>query len=119
MSAQRQKGTYFVTQICLPLIEQYYPDATQAPAWGANDRGDVLLPGERRFIFEMKNVAKMQLASWVDEAKQEALNAAMAWKSKPGEYPVGVVVHKRRGTQDPAEQYVTLTLGDFLHLVQK
>lgn len=114
------KGTRFATSL-LPLLREYYPDADRASLHGAKDTGDFLLPGERRFILEAKNRRAMTLAEWVDEADAEAYNAWEVWYKgkllKPSEPPIGVVVHKRKGTQNPVEQYVTMTLGGFLRLV--
>lgn len=80
---------------------------------GAKDRGDiggVRLPDGRRVVIECKDVAKMNLSGWVREAHQEAKNDGAA---------VGVVVHKRRGKANPAEQYVTMTLSDLIRLIGK
>lgn len=115
MSKERQKGTSFETSL-VPLLRRYYPDADRSPAKGSKDVGDFKLPGERRFILEAKNHASLRLAQWLKEAQEEAIHAALEWGD--GSYvPVGLVVHKRRGTQRPEEQYVTLTLGDLLWLV--
>lgn len=108
------KGTRFATSL-LPLLREYYPDADRAPLHGAKDTGDFILPGERRFVLEAKNRRAMSLAEWTDEADTEAYNAWEVWRCENP--PVGVVVHKRKGTQDPSEQYVTLTLAGFLRLV--
>lgn len=108
MSKQKAKGTSFETSV-LPLFRLYYPQATRAPLVGKNDVGDLNLPTEWRYICELKNHARLDLAGWLKEAQREAANKG------PG--VAGVVVHKRRGTTNPAEQYVTLTLGDFLYLV--
>jgi hypothetical protein len=77
---------------------------------GAKDRGDIggvrTARGER-VIVECKNHSRLDLAGWITEAHYEAINDnAIA----------GMVVHKRRGTADPLEQYVTLTLGDLIRL---
>lgn len=117
MSKQRQKGTSFETSL-LPLLKQYYPSASRAPLRGTKDEGDFILDGAP-FVLEAKNHKEMKLAEWLREAEAEALNAAVARGSVPGEFPVGVVVAKRRGVTDPAEQYAVLTLGDFLHLVNR
>ena len=77
---------------------------------GALDRGDI--GGVRdshgnRIVLECKNVTKQALPQWVREAKQEAINDGAL---------VGAVVHKRVGKANPAEQWVTLTLDDFVKL---
>ena len=106
MSKERQKGTAFESSL-LPLLRSYYPDASRAPLRGTKDEGDFILPGAP-FIIEAKNHNRMDLSGWLGEAKREAENARKA---------AGIVVHKRRGVAAPGEQYVTLTLGDFLWLV--
>lgn len=114
MSAERQKGTYFVTSL-LPELRRYYPRADAAALHGALDIGDVVLPDEDRFILEMKNRKELDLSTWLREAKVEAENFRAKWELD--DQPAAVVVHKRRGTTDPKAQYVTLLLGDFLWLV--
>jgi hypothetical protein len=50
----------------------------------------------------------MNLAGWVAEAETERVNdGALA----------GVVVHKRRGKGHAGDQYVTMTLNDFVALL--
>jgi hypothetical protein len=77
---------------------------------GSADKGDVSglrLHGQRVAI-ECKDVARLNLAGWVTEADIERGNDdALA----------GLVVHKRRGTADPGDQYVTLTLRDLVALI--
>lgn len=76
---------------------------------GAKDRGDItgLRFRGRRIVLELKDVTRMNLSGWVREAQIEAGNDdALA----------GFVVHKRRGTTDPGQQYVTATVDDFLAL---
>lgn len=77
---------------------------------GAKDRGDianVYTSHGQRLVIECKDVATMNLAGWVTEAHYEAINDNAV---------AGIVVHKRRGTANPLDQYVTMTLGDLLRL---
>lgn len=74
---------------------------------GSKDRGDInsvrtVLGG--RVVVECKDVRKMNLSGWVDEAEVERGN---------DDAVVGVVVHKRagRGEKSMGEQYVTMTLA--------
>ena len=108
------KGTSFVTST-LPLIRQYYERADRSALHGALDIGDVLLPGEDRFICEMKNEKTLKFSEWLKEAETEAANYAAKWGID--RTPAGVVVAKRRGVTDPAKQYAVMTFGDFLWLV--
>ena len=73
---------------------------------GTKDRGDI--GGVRihglRVVLECKNTAKTSLGPWANEAETERGN---------DDALVGVIVHKRHGKGQPADQWVTLTLADF------
>lgn len=77
---------------------------------GTKDRGDiggVRIFGQR-VVLECKNTAKTSLGTWATEAETERGNDdALA----------GVIVHKRHGKGQPADQWVTLTLADFTALL--
>jgi hypothetical protein len=77
---------------------------------GTKDRGDiggVRIFGQR-VVLECKNTAKTSLGTWATEAETERGNDdALA----------GVIVHKRHGKGQPADQWVTLTLADFAALL--
>lgn len=77
---------------------------------GSKDRGDiggVRIHGQR-VVLECKNTAKTSLGTWATEAETERGNDdALA----------GVVIHKRHGKGQPADQWVTLTLADFAALL--
>ena len=77
---------------------------------GAKDRGDiggVRIHGQR-IVLECKNAAKTSLGPWATEAETERGNDdALA----------GVIVHKRHGKGQPADQWVTMTLADFAALL--
>jgi hypothetical protein len=77
---------------------------------GAKDRGDIsgLRVHGHRVAVEVKDVAKLALSGWVNEAETARGN---------DDGLAGVVVHKRRGTADPGDQYVTLTLRDLVALI--
>jgi Holliday junction resolvase len=107
VSKSKQRGTAFETLV-LQQFKEHYPSAIRSPLSGAADRGDIYIFEENRYAIECKNVARMDLSGWVGEAEVEAANAGKQ---------VGVVVHKRKGKGQPAEQYVTMTLGSFLTLV--
>lgn len=79
----------------------------RAPLRGNADRGDIagLRSPFGKVAVEVKNVARMDLAGWVDEAAVERGNLdAIA----------GVVIHKRKGRGQFLDQYVTLSVRDFL-----
>lgn len=78
---------------------------------GAKDRGDIAgvrLRGER-VVIECKDYGgRHRLPEWLKEADVERGNDDAAY---------GVVVWKRRGTADPAKQYVTMTAETFMAMV--
>lgn len=104
----KAKGTQFETSL-LELLTSHYKGAGRNPLAGNKDVGDFNLPGEYRFILEAKNRSVMALPAWLKQAATSAKNF----------HPlaVGVVVHKRKGNAQAQDQYVTMTLGDFLYLV--
>lgn len=108
MSASKQKGTSFESLI-LQEFKLHYPGAERRALQGNLDKGDLLLPGEDRFIVEAKNVSRFNLAGWHKEAQVEARNAGV---------PYGVVAHKARGKGQPGDQWVTMDLSTFLGLVK-
>jgi hypothetical protein len=80
------------------------------PKTGAKDRGDIT--GWRhagmRIVAELKDVARLQLGTWIAEAETERLN---------DDAQVGLVIHKRHGKADPGEQLVAMTLRDLVTLL--
>lgn len=77
---------------------------------GNKDRGDiggVRIHGQR-VVIECKNTAKISLGTWATEAEIERGNDdALA----------GLIIHKRHGKGNPADQWVTLTLADLAALL--
>lgn len=76
---------------------------------GAKDKGDLggwRFAG-RRIVAELKNVTRMSLSGWVNEAEIERGN---------DDADVGLVIHKRHGKGDPGDQFVTMTLRDLIAL---
>lgn len=74
---------------------------------GARDVGDirgVFLHGKRVTIECKEYGGRHKLPEWLEEAEVECSNA-------DSEY--AVVIWKRKGTTDPAEQYVTMTAETF------
>ena len=71
------------------------------------DEGDIagLFCHAGPVVVEAKNVARLNLSGWVDEAETERGHADAA---------VGIVVHKRRGygRGSMGDQYVTMRLED-------
>lgn len=79
---------------------------------GANDRGDI--SGVRtirggRVVIECKNTSRDNLPAWIREAEVERGN---------DDAVIGVVAHKKHGSGNPADQYVTMTLETFARLLE-
>lgn len=77
---------------------------------GSKDRGDIsgLRHMGGRVVVECKDCAKIALAQWAREADVERGNDdALA----------GIIVHKRRGHGDPADQWVTMPLSELVALL--
>lgn len=107
MSRSKAKGTAFETLV-LSAFREVLPHAERRTLQGKLDKGDLHLPGESMYIVECKAVTRFNLAEWKREAEAEAVNAGV---------PVGIVVHKRRGNANPWQQWVTMTVADYLMLV--
>ena len=79
-----------------------------APKWGSKDRGDIVnvrTASGARVAVECKDYAgAFHVSEWLREAEDERVNDGAR---------AGVVVAKRRGTADPAQQVVFMTLQDF------
>ena len=111
-ASAKQAGSRFERVVSDYLAEVLDDRIDRRPKTGAKDKGDI--GGVRdshgnRIVLECKNVTKQALPQWVREAKQEAINDGAL---------VGAVVHKRVGKANPAEQWVTLTLDDFVKLLK-
>lgn len=77
---------------------------------GAKDRGDIggLRHLTQRVVIECKNSAQIALSTWALEAEIERGN---------DDALVGLVIHKRHGRGAPSEQWVTLTVGELVSLL--
>lgn len=77
---------------------------------GAKDKGDI--GGVRhmggRVVIECKDTARLELGVWTRETDIERGN---------DDAIAGLIVHKRRGSGDPLDQYVTTTLRDLIALL--
>jgi hypothetical protein len=80
------------------------------PKTGSADRGDIggLRIHGQRLVVECKDVSKVDLPGWTNQAHTEAGNDSAL---------VGVVIHKRHGVTDPGRQWVSCTVDDFLALI--
>lgn len=112
-ASAKAAGTRFETSIATHLAAELDDDRIERRAkTGAKDRGDIggiRLPNGGRVVAECKNVARTNLAGWITEAETERGNDDAA---------VGLVIHKRTGTQNPDEQYVTMTVANLITLLR-
>lgn len=114
MSRSKRKGTAFETALAGYLTDVVGQPVERRALKGTADDGDLHLPTPGgRIVIEAKNHQRMELADWVAQADAEAGNADKRFPDVLG----GVVVHKRRGKGQPADQYVTLTLDTLLNIL--
>lgn len=109
-ASARAAGTRFERLVADYLAAHVDDRIDRRVKTGNKDRGDIggLRHMGQRIVIEAKDVARLNLAGWVTEADIERGNDdALA----------GLVVHKRRGTADPGDQYVTTTLRDLIALL--
>lgn len=103
-------GARFERQIADTLAELVDDRIDRRVKTGVKDKGDI--GGIRhmggRVVLELKDVARMDLSGWVNEAEIERGN---------DDAIAGLVVHKRRGHGDPLDQYVTCTVRDLVSLL--
>jgi hypothetical protein len=105
-NASKRRGTEWETAGVRYLRENVLrgDDIRRVAQTGRLDIGDA---HARPFCLEFKNVAKIDLAAFVDQAETEALNAGL---------PYGVAVVKRRG-KGPAAGYVVTSLATFARIL--
>jgi hypothetical protein len=109
-ASARQAGARFERVIADALAHHIDDRIDRRVKTGNKDRGDiggVRIHGQR-VVIECKDVATTALPAWTREAQLEAGN---------DDALVGVVIHKRRGTSDPLDQFVTMTVADFAALI--
>ena len=79
---------------------------------GSKDRGDITgvktIRGGR-VVIECKNTSRDNLPGWIVEAEVERGN---------DDALIGVVVHKKRGSMNPADQFVSMDLETFAKLLE-
>lgn len=112
-ASAKSAGTAMETLVTTYLATELNDDRIERRRQsGAKDRGDIAsvrtVLGDR-VVLEVKDYGGRLLPGpWVDEAHVEAGN---------DDAPVGVVVAKRRGTTNPADQFVLMTLRDLAVLL--
>lgn len=111
-ASAKKAGAQFEIQVSNYLAEHLDDRITRRTLTGAKDRGDVANVRDshnRRIVIEAKNTTRPNLAGWIKEAHQEAHN---------DNAHVGVVIHKRHGNANPADQWVAMTLEDLIKLLK-
>lgn len=108
MSVQKAKGTAAETAI-LRFLQEKGLLVLRNPPSGSKDKGDLTICGDTNFTVEVKNVKRMELSAWVDEALTEQANA---------DTDFAVVMHKRVRKGHPSEWYCTMTIGQFAEMVK-
>lgn len=110
-ASAKAAGSSFERLVADYMRDRLSPFIDRRVKTGARDRGDIAnvqtSKGER-VVVECKDVATLALPAWLREAETERVNDGAA---------IGVVVHKRRGTTAPGEQYVTMSLATFCDLL--
>lgn len=109
-ASARAAGARFERQIADWLAQHLDDRIDRRVKTGAKDRGDIggVRHRGRRVVLELKDTARTDLAGWTREAHLEARNDDAA---------IGIVIHKRRGITDPAQQWVHMTLKDLAWLL--
>lgn len=110
--AMKAKGREVETAVCEYLSLSFNTIVERRRLAGVEDCGDIAgVPG---LVLECKNVKRLDLSGWLDEAEREADNADKRW---PQHAPhVAAVCHKRRGTKNSGDWYVTIDLYTFAKL---
>ena len=109
-ASAKKAGTAMETLVAKYLAEHLDDRIERRRLSGSKDRGD--LSGVRhmgqRIAVEVKNTSRINLAAWAQEAEIARGNDCAG---------VAMIVHKRHGKGQAADQWVTLTLGDFVALI--
>jgi hypothetical protein len=104
-SFEQQVATYLAERLELPIERRHLS--------GVNDRGDItgLVLDGRRVVVECKNYGgRLEPSTWLKELETEMVN---------DKAPLGFVAAKRRGTTKTGDQFVLLTLDQFLAFITK
>lgn len=112
MNPSKQKGTAFETLIQRYLNEQWDENIERLTLSGSKDRGDIgnfRIGSGHLVAWELKNRTQIALPAWIREAQEEAKNYGAV---------AGVVAFKRKGKAAAPEQFVCMTLEDFLTILR-
>nr|DAY03953.1 MAG TPA: HOLLIDAY JUNCTION RESOLVASE HOMOLOGOUS RECOMBINATION [Caudoviricetes sp.] len=101
----KKAGTTFERQVADYLAQHVDDRIDRRAKTGSKDRGDItgLRHLGERIVIECKNTTRLNLAGWMNQAEIERGNDdALA----------GLIIHKRHGNNQPADQWVTTTLRE-------
>ena len=106
----KSAGTRFESAIAAYLAEHVDDRIERRSKAGAKDRGDIggLRHMGQRVVIECKNTSQLGLSGWAAEAEAERGN---------DDANAALIVHKRHGRGDPADQWVSMTLREFVALI--
>lgn len=109
-ASAKAAGTRFETDV-VSYLQDHVDDGIERRSKNGNkDRGDVsgLKHMGQRIVIECKNTSRINLGAWANEVELERGN---------DDAGVGVIAHKRHGKGQPQDQWVTMTLADFVSLL--
>ena len=109
-ASAKAAGTRFESQIAGYLAEYVDDRIERRRQGGAKDRGDIAGVRHRgqRVVIECKDTTRATLGPCVNDAEVERGN---------DDALIGVVAHKRHGNGKTGDQFVTMTLRDFVALL--
>jgi hypothetical protein len=100
---QKAKGSAFERLIADYLAERM--PCERIPAGATLDRGDLWTEAA---AIQCKNCRTLSLGAWLRDMVEQQRNANRRWHA---------LVVKRKGTTDPAEQFVVMSLEQFRELL--
>ncbi|GAA2178510.1 hypothetical protein GCM10009785_01350 [Brooklawnia cerclae] len=109
-ASAKKAGTAFETLIAAYLAAHVDDRIERRTKAGNKDRGDIsgLRHMGQRIVVEAKNTTRIDLAGWAEESDIERGN---------DDAGVSVIAHKRHGKGRPEDQWITMTLGEFVALM--
>ena len=109
-ASAKKAGTALESMVAAYLAAHVDDRIERRAKSGAKDRGDVsgLRHMGERLVVECKNTARIDLAGWAAEAELERGN---------DDAVAGVIISKRHGKGQPGDQWVHMTLRDFVALI--
>src|SRR5699024_4532034 len=109
-ASAQQAGPRLEPQLAAYLAEHVDDSIERRTRGRSRDRDDN--SGRRhldqKIVVECKNTTRINLSTWATETEIQRGN---------DDAGVGIIVHKRHGKGQPGDQWVTLTLADFVALI--